>query len=595
MFRFQKDKQAETITRRMAISSKTIESIRNALDIVEVVRSHVPNLKQSGRDYSALCPFHSEKTPSFYVSPSKNMFHCFGCKAGGDIFKFMMLIENLDYPEAIRKLATRAGIKIEETYDAGSSEKRTLLEILKEATDFYYEYICKREDAGHARKYLLKRGITQQTIDKFTLGWAPAGNKFFEIAGKKYKPEMVFKAGLAGISQKGPHPYDFMRERVVFPILNLSGDVVAFGGRTLKEDVQPVYLNTPDTTVYSKARNLYGLFHSKTSLNKKKHAIILEGYMDVLVAHQHGIDNCVAPQGTSLTDEQLKLLKKHVDTIVLIFDSDESGRQAAIRSGEMCLEHGFNCRVVSLPEGMDPDEYILRYGADRFCGLADSGVNPVEFRAKELAGGCDMSKPENKSKFVRQMLETVVKIRDNIFRHEMIKFLSQVSGVAEGIIFSELRHMSGRSKFDSGHSLLDNLSVRLRSVEEEIVGLCLQNPQLAGMVPVESLSDERCARCLPLMFILGDGGTLAGMMDSLDEDTSVWLRQLSFETRVCESPEKTMDALLKCLNQKRQEERRRNLESEVIPMWEGKSPVDMEKIKEFEELTRQLKGMHQNE
>ena len=574
----------------MSIAKETIEHIREKLDIVSVVSEYLPNLKKVGKNFTALCPFHSEKSPSFYVSPQKNMFYCFGCKSGGDIFKFVMQIENIPYPEAIKKLAKKLGIDVKETDAEVSGERKVLLDILNHASVFYHKYLVESKDGKIAREYLKTRGVNKDSIEKFVIGYAPESNKLFESAKKKYDPNLIIKSGLVGVSEKNRTLYDNLRGRVVFPVFNLQGDVIAFGGRALDSRKEPVYLNTPDTVMYNKSKSLYGLYQARHSLNKSGEAIILEGYFDVLMLHQNGIENAVAPLGTALTQEHLRQLKRFVETLVLVFDSDRAGQQAAIRSGDLCFDSDMNSRIVSLPEEVDPDEFVLKHGKDKFMELVDSGVNPVEFKTMMSLSQHDINKPEEKSKVVRNVLETIIKIRNPIIKHEMIKFLSSRTNIREEIIVSEMRRAYGFKKIDADESPLDNMSVKLRSIEEEIIWLCLQEPKLCEKVSVNLFSDERCIHSFPVIKQLIKGGELVSIIDNLDKDIADWLIQLSFEQRKCTSFEEIFEKLMRDLKLRRQEEKRKKLELEIIPMLEGRLERNPEKIREFEELKKLLKG-----
>jgi len=575
------------------IDRETISRIRDSIDIVEVVKSYVHDLKPAGKDFKALCPFHSEKTPSFYVSPSKNIFHCFGCKAGGDVFKFVMQIENISYPQAVKKLASKVGIEIQETDEEVSTDRKKILEILRNVSDFYNRYLLNSQEALSARNYLNERGVNQSIIEKFHLGYAPGGNKIFEEGKKKYSVELLFKTGLLSISEKDKKPYDFLRNRIVFPIYDIMGNVIAFGGRTLEKDIQPPYINTPDTSVYSKSRSLYGLFQGKNTIAKIKKVIVLEGYIDVLICHQYGFENAVAPLGTAITSEQIRTLSRSAEEIIFVFDSDESGRNAALRAGEMCLEEGIHSSICSLPEGIDPDEYILRYGKEKFNSLISSGVNPVEFKTEILSFRIDLAKPENKSKFVKEMINTLIKIKDSVFRTEMVKYISEKIKIEESIILSEMRRATSRNiKMQKlNESLLDGLNISIKSIEEEIICLCLHHPNLIKYIQQELFTDERCIFVYPfLVKMVEENLPLVKILDFLDESLSSWFTQLAFEEREYESPEESLDILLRDLNLQRQEIRRRQLEKEVIPMWEGKIPQDIRKIEEYQELTKLLKG-----
>jgi DNA primase len=574
----------------MAIARETIGKIREAVDIVEVVKEHVPLLKKSGKDFAGLCPFHSEKAPSFYVSPSKNMFYCFGCKQGGDVFKFLMLAEKLTYVEAVRKLGEKAGVKVEFEDDGKTQERRAMLEALTDASAFYHKYLLESDQAQKARTYLAQRGVKPAALEKFRIGYAPDGNKLLQAVSNKYDREFLIRCGLAGVSENGSY-YDFMRDRIVFPIFDFTGNVMAFGGRTMRDGAGPLYLNTPDSPVYSKSRSLFGIFQAKGAMSESNSAVVFEGYFDVVVCHQEGIVNAVAPLGTSLTEEHVRTIKRFAQTAALVFDADDSGRQAAVRAGELCLSNELDCKVVSLPQGMDPDEFVLANGAEALKAMVDSGTDAVAFRSDMASRKYDVSKPEGKTKAVREVLETVSKISDAILRYEMLKYVCQRFSVDEAASAGELRKLvsgKGRDTMESGDT---SAAFRIRSVEEEIVRLCVAYPEYSGLIPRDMFEDERCTAVLPHLDSLASGKKLSEIIDTLDSGISEWLTGLAFEKRGdYKAPEETLDALLRDLNSRRQEERRRRLEAQVIPMLDGKAPYDHSKVKEYQDLTKLLKG-----
>ena len=574
----------------MAIPRETIDRIREAVDIVEVIREAVPDLKKVGKDFRSLCPFHQDKKPSFYVSPSKRIFHCFGCQTGGDVFKFVMRYENVNYPEAVKKLAERAGITVKEIHTEADSERRSIINVLEQAAAFYHRCLMESPGAEQARQYLAGRGLKEDTLRTFLVGYAPSGNRLFEQARKKFKVELLMKTGLIGISDRTGRPYDRMHDRILFPISNAQGGIIAFGGRVIPGGPvkEPRYLNTPETSVFSKSRSLYGLAQANRGLRETKEAVVFEGYMDVIVNHQEGITNSVAPLGTALTEKHLEFLKRFASKVYLVFDPDDSGRSAAVRSGDMCLEMDITSRLVLLPGEDDPDEYVLREGRDSFLNLLKEGLNPVEFKLDHIAQKYDMKQPEGKRDIVRDMLETVKRITDPIIRAEAVRTISSRVSLPEDVILSELRS-SIRKKFapKTGQpSALDSLSVKVRSAEEEIVWLCLHHPELREQVDAGGFTDTRCTRVLPLLSDLGgDEFRFAGILDELDEPTASWLTQLNFEERDYSEPVKTMELLIKDLSSRKQEEKRRELEIEVISMLEGKLTYDESKMQEFNKFS----------
>jgi len=582
----------------MVISKETIDKIRDSVNIVEIIQGYLPNIKKSGKDYKTNCPFHQEKTPSFFISPQKSIFHCFGCNTGGDVFTFIMKYENISYPDAIKKVAVKTGIQIKESelneYD--NSERKLLLKILNSTAEYYNKILLEEPCAESARKYLQKRQISSDTIEKFKLGFAPDNNRILTTAGKKYDVNLLLKSGIISISSKTNAPHDHLRNRISFPIYDLHGNIIAFGGRILPElNINPPYLNTPETVLYNKSRCLYGLHQANMPVRQSGKAVILEGYMDVLISHQYGINNTVAPLGTALTHDQIKLLKRFTDTLVILFDPDDSGQQAAVRASELVLEENLNCYITSLPDGLDPDEFILNEngGKEKFLDLINNTpMNPIEF--KLFINKSNLSKPEYKRRMAKEVLDMINKIKDTIYRYEMVKIASNKLGIREDILLNELSKLSSTNKNAPAgpgqKETADTQNTIIFSVEEEIIALCLQYPELLNNVNRELLSDERCIKLLDIMAKPGMAA-LSDILNSVDEDTSTWVTKLGFkEYDDTVTPELLLNNFIKDLSLRRQEEKRKQLEIEIIPMLEGSIPADYNKLTEFQELTKTLKG-----
>ncbi|MDR0292238.1 MAG: DNA primase, partial [Elusimicrobium sp.] len=363
----------------------TVETIREKLDIAELVKEYVPGLKKAGKTYKGCCPFHQEKTPSFTVSPDKGLFYCFGCQTGGDIFAFLMKIENLSFPEAAKKLAERAGVewKKEETMSDADRQKVRLRELVDYAKNFYHKTLLSA--AGNAaREYLKKRGITKETAEKFELGFTPEGFDGFSKAAlhRGFKPEEIYAAGLGAQGQYGVR--DYFRSRVMFPIINQRGETVGFGGRIFG-DGEPKYLNSPETALFSKSRVLYGLNFAGPEIRKADNAILLEGYMDVIGVMSAGVGNCAAPLGTSFNEEHAKLLKRYTQNVTVLFDPDAAGIKASLRTSLILISQGLFVKVASLgSEGLDPDEFINKYGREKFENILKTAVDIIDFQAEVL-------------------------------------------------------------------------------------------------------------------------------------------------------------------------------------------------------------------
>src|ERR1051325_6569143 len=362
------------------IPSETIEQIAAANDIVEVIGAYFP-LKRAGSNFKALCPFHQEKTPSFMVNPSRQTFHCFGCGAGGSAFRFVMDYEHLDFPAAVRKLASRVGITIVEERGAGDEgrqyqTRRKLLKLHSEATEWFHHNLIKKEIGEPARKYLKERGITAEIAKNWQLGYAPDEWDAFGswARGQGYEVRDLLASGLIKTkaddeaSTLNPrNSYDRFRARIIFPICNDVGEVIAFSGRLLKEEEGAAkYLNSPETQLFRKGNVLFGLHRSKRALIETNCAIVCEGQLDLISLFEAGITNVVAPQGTAFTETQSRTLKRFVDEVVLCFDADAAGQKAAERSLEALLQNDLIVRVAEIPAGEDPDSLIRHHGREEF-------------------------------------------------------------------------------------------------------------------------------------------------------------------------------------------------------------------------------------
>ena len=365
------------------IPDNVIDEILTRADIESVVGRYVL-LKRSGGNLWGLCPFHAEKTPSFSVNPAKNIFHCFGCGKGGNAIKFIMEIEHLNYPEAIRHLAGLYGVEIPETGYSGDNikkeEKDRVKDILKEAAKFYYKAFNDENIGKPAREYAAKRGLTKQTLDNFGIGYSPINwtALYDHLKQKGYKDEELLKSGIFALSQKTNKPYDLFRGRLMFPIFDTYGTIIAFGGRALGDE-KPKYINSPDSLVYNKQNYLYAMNFARKEQSKQ--LIVVEGYMDAIAMHSAGFKNTVAALGTAFTDSQLKLCSRFAEEVVFFFDADNAGQKAALRAIQMMMDYmkkltGINIRIriAKVPDGKDPDEYIKTNGAEKFKDVVKNAL-----------------------------------------------------------------------------------------------------------------------------------------------------------------------------------------------------------------------------
>ena len=358
--------------------------VRDSVDIVDLVSGYV-SLKKTGKNHTGLCPFHAEKTPSFSVNPDKQIFHCFGCGAGGDAFKFLELQEGLNFPEAVRKLADRAGIALPADTGSRLQDKRTsderaaLLKIVADA-GVYYRRELEAPSASAARDYLKKRGVSDRVIADFALGFARAewDGLLTHLKQKGYTPGQMERAGLVVKRNEGDGYYDRFRGRIIFPIRDISGNVIAFGGRVMDGSL-PKYLNSSETPLYSKSNTLYCLDMAKESSRKLGYFIIVEGYLDAIACHQHGVKNTVATLGTALTEGHLRLMRRFAEKLVLIFDPDPAGVRASLRGFDLFVGSGMKVNVVSLPDNDDPDTFLQKHGKEEFDEVLKSSAKLMDF------------------------------------------------------------------------------------------------------------------------------------------------------------------------------------------------------------------------
>ena len=423
------------------IPQVTIEQVRNASDIVDVIGSYVP-LKRAGTNFIGLCPFHKEKTPSFNVSPSKQIFHCFGCHKGGDVFTFLREFENLTFVETVQRLAERARIPIEFDMTPGQREEGSLKEQLRSL----HEQVTKRweialsndANAQGARDYLAKRGVSDEAVKRFRMGFAP--DKWDDTLNwaksKKHEPNLLEKGGLVISGDKGH--YDRFRGRLIFPICDEQGRVIGFSGRVLAADQKGgKYINSPETPIFSKSRVIYGLDKAKRPILDAKSVIVCEGQLDIIACHLAGIENAVAPQGTALTADHARILNRYAEEVVLCFDSDTAGQQAALRSLDDLLASGLAIRVAVIPQPHDPDSFIRENGAEAFRKLIDEAPGFFDFLINYLCQIHDANSDRGRVNIVQSMREAVQKTENPILIDTYAQKLSHRLGVAVDAVRTE--------------------------------------------------------------------------------------------------------------------------------------------------------------
>ncbi len=490
----------------MPFPASFLDELTERSDIVDVVSDYV-QLKQKGSNLFGICPFHSEKTASFSVSPEKQIYHCFGCGAGGGVINFIMQAENLDFPDAVRFLASRAGMTVPEDDNGEASRRRgRLLELNREAARYFHR--CLMEEPGFAaREYLKARGITEKTVKTFGLGFAPDSWDGLLKSVKGYEKSEFLDAGLVVKNNTGG-VYDRFRGRVMFPIIDIRGNVIGFGGRVL-DSSQPKYLNSPETSVFNKSRNLFALNLAKKT--KSRQIILAEGYMDVISLHQAGFDSAVASLGTSLTDPQARLIAKYGSEAVIAYDMDEAGRTAANRAINILEKTGIAVRVLSINGAKDPDEFIKKFGADAFRLRLERSDNHIEYLLHNISVKYNLADDEQRVAYLKEASSLLASFSNPVERAVYAAKIAQAGGVAPDVVEKEAELVAKRrarsAKSRETRRILTPAAnaqpkakelrysnIRSAKAEEGIIGILLEDdsfyPYVAQRLNEDSFSSE---------------------------------------------------------------------------------------------------------
>ena len=478
------------------IPRDTIERVKAATDIVEVVSEHV-QLRQQGRNWLGLCPFHNENTPSFNVNPELQIYHCFGCGVGGDIFKFLQEIDKVSFFEALTLLAGRAGISLPRSAGAAAGDERNdRLFGANELAAKYFQYMLRRPEGAAALRYLHRRGVTDETAEAFRLGYAPGGwTSFLDMATKPrrgFRAEELEQAGLALPGRSGRGHYDRFRDRVVFPITNLSGRTIGFGARALRDDDEPKYLNSPETPIYHKSGVLYGMAAARESIRRRRTALVVEGYMDVVGLAQHGTTHVVASSGTSLTPGHARLLGRYAERVVLLFDGDAAGGTAAERGVEVLLGTELDTRIATLPAGQDPDSFVRREGgAGALEELVESAPPALDVYLDRMAAAVDLTSVAGRVRAVDRLVPLFSQCREEVRRDLMLRRVAQRFEVDEQALRRDVAAAMSRPRRARPEEP-EAQAPRPRTaggapkpatgseLERQFVGLLLQHPELIG-------------------------------------------------------------------------------------------------------------------
>jgi|WetSurMetagenome_2_1015567.scaffolds.fasta_scaffold00462_3 DNA primase len=515
------------------------EEVRSAINIADVVGRHVA-LKPAGQNLKGLCPFHKEKTPSFTVSPAKGIYYCFGCHKGGDVFNFLMELEGLTFPEALRLLADEAGIKLRPQgrdysppagEDAGGPlpSKDEIFRINQLALDFFYR---QTRNFPKAIEYFVSRGLTKETIREFRLGYAPPGwSSFLDFAKQRGVADaLVARAGLAIVKQEGGM-YDRFRDRIIFPIFDGSKRPVGFAGRGLTDDAVPKYLNSPETPLYQKNKILYGFHETHLHVREKKSVIIVEGYMDFLALYQAGIKNVIATSGTAFTDTHARTLRRFTDTIFLVFDGDAAGIEAARRAIFVLAPYNFDIRVLTIPNDEDPDDFVKARGAAAFSELLGrSSRDYMQFIIEKVAADKGTSTPYGKSAALAALGPLAQSLSDPVVQREFVKRMSERFSVSEDIVYRQIRRSPGQREEQNRHGGPDETVAYFGTIEGNFIRLLLCTPSLIPearrFILPETFTDQFSGKLYLLMLSSFDeNGALDTLLSKADDEEK---RVLSF-------------------------------------------------------------------
>lgn len=545
-------------------SEEKVSEVRDRSSIVEVISGYV-SLKKAGRNFRGLCPFHSEKTPSFMVNEEKQIFHCFGCGAGGDVFSFLMKVNQISFPEAVEEVARRYGVSLPletaspiQTKEAARRE--AFFQINELASNYFQENLTRRREGEPARQYLAQRGIRGQTIDEFHLGYAVGRWDGLLQYLRKHGASLSMASELGLLIPKGKESwFDAFRGRVMFPIRNLQGRIVGFGGRAIGAG-HPKYLNSPDSSLYHKGEILYGLREAKTFLRQSDQVMIVEGYFDLLMLHQSGLRQSVATLGTALTTYHLRLLRRYTQRMVLVFDGDAAGQQASLRLLPLFLEEGLWPKVVLLPEGEDPDGFLRKGRLEDFKRRITEGPLLMDFFLDRLARMHPVKSVEGRAKCADEALAMIQRIPDVIQRDFYLKVLAERLELEVSLLRNRIgRGLKGRLRMET--EAQGPLSQRYDSrAEETVVRLMTQDPRWVGRVLEERVIDEfespslqQIARAMEEVYRRRGDLPLSEVMAGLEETLQDKLRRIIFKEVVFEEgiEEKILDDCVQKIRERR--------------------------------------------
>jgi len=591
----------------LRFSSNLLEEIRNRCDIVDIISEYV-HLKPVGKGFKGLCPFHEEKTPSFMVSPEKQLFHCFGCGEGGNVFNFLMKYEKLSFFEAVKILAQKSGVPLpvdEEKENILHKKKERLYELNNLVANYYQECLFKTNQGKKVINYFKKRGINDISVEKYKLGYALPGwgvlTNFLKKKGHSY--EELIKAGLIKKSKIEGKYIDYFRDRIIFPIFNLQGRVIGFGGRVLDSSL-PKYINSPETLIYNKGSNLYSLNFARENIRKKNYIIIVEGYTDVLITQQYGFNNVAASLGTALTIKQIDLIKRFTDAVLIAYDADSAGNMATLRSLDLLVKAGLEIKVIALPQGYDPADFLIKKGRVTFQNLIDRSLSLIDYKLKLLYSNYGVKTIEGKVKVIRGILPTLSVIGNEVELRAQTKKISEELKLSEEAILIELKRYK-RGSTDSSYNFIKlNYESGNIKAEKILIGCMLENEQIAQNILIK-LKAKDFSVLMHRQIVaaieknLKDDKTVDShkVIDYLDDDKAAKLISKILMEETITFDEKIISGYVDTINDFKLAQERKNLEKRAKILDEKikiSEKIEEDDLKELREIVQQLKSQKMN-
>jgi len=591
----------------LRFSSDLLEEIRNRCDIVDIISEYV-HLKPAGKGFKGLCPFHEEKTPSFMVSPEKQLFHCFGCGEGGNVFNFFMKYEKLSFFEAVKMLAQKSGVPLpvdEEKENILHKKKERLYKLNNLVANYYRECLFRSNQGKKIINYLKKRGINDTSVEKYKLGYAPpnweALTNFLKKKGYSY--EELIKAGLIKKSKTEGKYIDYFRDRIIFPIFNLSGRVIGFGGRVL-DDSLPKYINSPETLVYNKGSNLYSLNFAREDIRKKNYIIIVEGYTDVLITQQYEFNNVAASLGTALTTKQIDLIKRVTDTILIAYDADSAGNMATLRSLDLLVKAGLEVKVIDLSSGYDPADFLIKKGRETFQNLIDGSLSLIDYKLKLLYSKYSIKTIEGKVKVVKEILPTLSVIGNEVELRAQTKKISEELKLSEEAILIELKRYKRGSRDSSQNFIKLNSEPGNIKAEKILIGCILENEKIAQGILTKLKAEDfsvllhrQIVTAIEKNFKDDKVVNSQKVMDYLNDDEAAKLISNILMEETITFDEKIISGYVDTINNFKLAQERKNLEKRAKILDEKikkSEKIEDDDLKELREIVRQLKSQNIN-